>query len=219
MTGWENHTTEELEEQLRRAERGRLAEMRADRVDRAAIASYDTTIAGVEAELQAREHIPAGWQGVTDDALAAWAMDKIAAHQAEIERIQRNAQAYIEQVQADAIADERPHSDKVAWFEGELRRYYESLPEPPATYKLPNGKIERRPGRTSTKVVDADVFVGWADEHARDAVKRTPLVSAMKGWQRTDAGEVVTPDGEVVPGVRVVVGEPTVSIKPTRRPS
>lgn len=214
-------TDDELHAQLDDLDARIQAEQRAERLDRVMVASLTTTADAIRAELHARAERgqPSGWQGVTDDALAAWALDKIAAHQAEIERIRRNAQAYIELIQSDALADEKPHADSVAWLEGEVRRYYESLPDAPATYKLPNGKIERRKGRESTKVDDPDAFVSWADKHAPDAVKRTPLVSALKGWPQTDDGELVTPDGEVVPGVRVVVGEPTVTIKPTRRPS
>src|SRR5699024_5402962 len=68
---------------------------------------------------------PEGWQGVTDDALAAWAIDRIAEKQAEKRRIERNAQAYIDQIQADALADTAPLEDSIAWLEGEVRRYYE----------------------------------------------------------------------------------------------
>ncbi len=74
---------------------------------------------------------PEGWQGVTDDALATWAIDKLAHYTRERDRIRRNAQAYIEQIQADAAADEKPLADKIqskgfvvgsvvapVWFDG-----------------------------------------------------------------------------------------------------
>ena len=161
---------------------------------------------------------PEGWQGITDDALAAWALDKLAALHREQARIERNAQAYIDQIQADATADLSPIVDKIGWFEGELRSYYERLEDPPATYKLPNGQIQRRKGRASTKVTDADAFIEWAAEHLPDAVKRSPLTMPLRDLARTGDGQIVTADGEVVPGVEVVVGEPTVSIKPSGRP-
>jgi len=160
---------------------------------------------------------PEGWQGVTDDALATWAIDKLAHYTRERDRIRRNAQAYIEQIQADAAADEKPLADKIQWFTGQLVDYYHSLDNPPKTYKLPNGTIAMRAGRASTKVTDVEVFIDWAKTNAPDAVKLSPLVSGLPDWERVD-GRIITPDGEPVPGVEVVTGEPSVTVKPAGRP-
>lgn len=221
MSDYTDLSDDELAAQLDDLNARIQSEQRADWLDRALIASLETTAAAIRAEQNARTDRgqPKNWQGITDDALAAWALDKIAAHVTEIDRIRRNAQAYIELIQSDALADEKPHTDKVAWLEGELRAYYESLPDQPATYKLPNGKIERRAGRPSTKVTDDAAFLAWAAENCPAAVQRKPLVSALKDFPRTGDGAVVDREtGEPVPGVEVVVGAPTVSIKPTRRP-
>lgn len=183
------------------------------------LCEYQDAVAAEIHRRKANDPAPEGWQGITDDPLAAWAMDKLAEAHAERDRLRRNAQAYIDQIQADALRDESPLTDRIAWFEGELRAYFEGLPGDPSTYKLPNGQIQRRKGRTSTKVVDADEFLAWAAEHLPDAVKRTPLVSALKGATRTDDGTVVTDGGEIVPGVEIVTAEPTVTIKPAGRPS
>lgn len=214
-------TDDELHAQLDGLEARIAAEQRADRLDRVMVASLRTTADAIRAEMDVRAErgTPSGWHGVIDDSTAAWALARIAEKVTEIDRLRRNAQAYIDQIQADALRDEKPLTDAVAYFEGELRRYYESLPGQPSTYKLPTGRIERRKGRPSTKVVDVDAYLEWAESAAPEAIKRSPLTSPLKGWDVTDDGQVVTPDGEVVPGVRVVVGEPTVSIKPTRRPS
>lgn len=162
---------------------------------------------------------PEGWQGVTDDALAAWAIDRIAAYTAERDRIRANAKAYIEQIQADAIADEAPLNDKIGWFTGEVIAYYHGLPDPPKTYKLPNGQIVRRAGRESTQVTDEEAFIEWAATNAPAAVKLSPLVSGLPKWGHTDDGLIVSPDGEPVPGVRVTRGDDTVTVRPAGRPS
>ena len=220
MSDYTDLSDDELAERLDDLDARIQSEQRADWLDRALIASLESTAAAIRAEQNARTDRgqPKNWQGITDDALAVWALDKIAAATTERDRIRRNAQAYIDQIQQDALADEKPLTDRIAWFEGEVRRYYEALPDPPATYKLPNGRIERRKGRPSTKVVDVDAFFEWAESAAPEAIKRSPLTSPLKGWDVTDDGQVVSPHGEIVPGVEVVVGEPTVSIKPTRRP-
>lgn len=220
MSDLDTLTDDELAAKLADLDARRQSEQRADRLDRALIASLDTTAAAYRAELNARAERgqPSGWQGITDDALAVWALDKLAAHSAERDRLRSNVAAYIQTIEDDLRSDLKQHDDAIAWLEGEVRRYYEALPDPPATYKLPNGRIERRKGRPSTKVVDVDAFVEWAESAAPEAIKRSPLTSPLKGWDVTDDGQVVSPHGEIVPGVEVVVGEPTVSIKPTRRP-
>ena len=220
MSDYTDLSDDELAARLADLDARIQSEQRADWLDRALIASLRTTADAIRAEMDVRAErgTPSGWQGVIDDSTAAWALARIAEKVTEIDRLRRNAQAYIDQIQADALRDEKPLTDAVAYLEGELRRYYESLPGQPSTYKLPTGKIERRAGRPSTKVTDAAAFLAWAVERCPAAVKRTPLVSVLKDFARTDDGALVTPDGEPVPGVEVVVGEPTVSIKPTRRP-
>ena len=220
MSDYTDLSDDELAERLDDLDARIQSEQRADWLDRAMVASLRTTADAIRAELDLRAErgTPTGWQGVIDDSTAAWALARIAEKVTEIDRIRRNAQAYIDQIQADALRDEKPLTDAVAYFEGELRRYYETLPGQPSTYKLPTGKIERRAGRPSTKVTDDVAFLAWAAESCPAAVKRTPLVSALKDFARTDDGALVTPDGEPVPGVEVVVGEPTVSIKPAGRP-
>ena len=222
MSDYTDLSDDELAERLDDLAARIQSEQRADWLDRALIASLESTAAAIRAEQNARTDRgqPKNWQGITDDALAVWALDKIAAATTERDRIRRNAQAYIDQIQQDALADEKPLTDRIAWFEGELRRYYESLPDRPKTYKLPNGQIQERAGRASTKVTEPDAFLAWARTWCPDAVKESPLTSPLKAiTTATDDGQLVTADGEVVPGVEVVTGPPTVSIKPAGRPS
>lgn len=161
---------------------------------------------------------PPGWQGITDDQLAVWALNKLAGYTAERDRIRANAKDWLDQIQRDALADEHPLTAKIDWFTSQLVAYYQTLPDPPATYKLPNGQIARRKGRTSAVVTDLDRFVEWAEQHAPDAVKRTALVSGLPADWARDGGVIVTPEGEQVPGVEVVTGEPTVTVKASGRP-
>lgn len=161
---------------------------------------------------------PSGYIGVTDDAMAVWALGKRAKLEAEIKRIRENTQRFIDEVQADASAAEATLASKMAWFDAELRGYYEGLHNPPGTYKLPNGSIKRNTPRQSTKVVEPDSFVPWALENAPETLKYEPRVSEMKAWARTDDGCILSPDGEVVPGVQVVTGEPTFTITSKARP-
>ena len=155
---------------------------------------------------------PSGYIGVTDDALAVWALGKRAKLETEVKRIRENTQRYIDEIQADATAAESTLLSKMAWFDAELRGYYEGLHNPPGTYKLPNGTIKRNAPRKSTKVVEPAEFVRWALDNAPDTLKYEPRVSEMKTWARTEDGSILSPDGERVPGVQVVAGEPTFTI-------
>lgn len=159
-----------------------------------------------------------GWAGITDDAAAQWALGKLAAHTAERDRIRRNAQAEVERIQAKALDDERPVTDKIEWFEGELTGYLRRLRDADPTlktYKLPSGNLAHRKGRTSTKVTDAAAFVEWAITAAPAALNVSPLVSVLTpahGFIRTAEGTIVTADGEPVPGVEIVTAEDTYSV-------
>lgn len=160
------------------------------------------------------------WHGITDDTLAQWALGKLAAYTTERDRIRRNAQAEVERIQAKALADEKPITDKIDHWTQELTGYHRRLfdADPKRkTYKLPGGNLVRRSGRASTKVTDPAVFVEWAIKAAPAALNISPLVSVLTpshGFIRTDEG-IVTADGEAVPGVEIVTADDTYSVSLT----
>ena len=163
---------------------------------------------------------PGGWAGITDDSLAQWALNKLAADKTELARLRRNAQAEIDRIQAKAADDERPVQDKIDHWQNELTGYFRRLREADPklkTYKLPGGNRVHRKGRTSTVVNDAEEFTRWALETGTvAALKMTPQVSALTpahGFARTDDGVIVfAKDGEIVPGVSVVTGDDSYTV-------
>lgn len=148
---------------------------------------------------------PTGYQGITDDSLASWAFRKLAAYQREVDRIRRNAQEQLDAIQAKARRDEKTAADKVAWFRSELVAYRHKLeaerPDLPGTYKLPFGDLTRRKGSLSVIVDDPAVALPWVRENAPEALGDSIKVSTFRGWKRTDDGQIVSPAGELVPGV------------------
>lgn len=159
------------------------------------------------------------WHGITDDTLAQWALGKLSAYTAERDRIRRNAQAEVERIQAKALADEKPITDKIDHWTQELIGYRHRLeadrPDLAKTYKLPGGNLVRRAGRKSTVVRDSAAFVEWAIKAAPAALNISPLVSVLTpahGFIRTDEGAIVTADGEAVPGVEIVTADDTYSV-------
>lgn len=151
------------------------------------------------------EDAPSGYHGITDDTLASWAFRKLGAYQREVDRIRRNAQEQIDAIQAKARRDEKTAADKVDWFRSELVAYRHKLeaerPDLPSTYKLPFGDLTRRKGSLSVVVADPAVALPWVRDNAPEALGDKIRVSTFKGWKRTDAGTIIAPTGEPVPGV------------------
>lgn len=152
-----------------------------------------------------------------DDDKAGWALRKLAAAEAERERIKRLAQAEIARIEAWATDADRQVARDVDFFTSQLigyrRRLEASDPKLPKTYKLPAGSIARRAGRTSVKVVDERAFVEWAYEAKPDALTMRPKVSALADYPDT-SGYIVDPDtGEQVPGVERVRGDDHYEVK------
>lgn len=185
--------------------------------DRRAREFAETLPADAPADIGATATSQAGWQAGGDKE-AAWAMDLIARATAERDRIRRNAQEAIEQIQAKALRDEARSTHTIDFFTGKLITYRRTLeehnPKLPKTYPLPNGDLCVRAGRTSVKVIDEGALVDWLLEHRPSGVTYKPKVTALKDLPRS--GElIVDEDGAPVPGVVEVTAEPTYSVKPT----
>lgn len=153
------------------------------------------------------------WQGVHDDDTAQRLLRSIARNTRERDRIRRNAAAEIDRIQAKALADEHPLTEKIEWAENELEGYLRRLRQSDPklkTYKLPGGNLTVRAGRSRTVVNDSSAFVEWALTAAPAALKIEPLVSVLtpsQGFIKTDTGAILAAGGEVVPGVEVVTGD------------
>lgn len=152
------------------------------------------------------------------DREATWALRKLAAAHAERDRIMAVAGEEIARITAWRNAAVRGPEADIDFFEAVLIDYRRRLeaenPNLPQTYKLPGGVITRRRSPVRAEVLDPEAFTAWALVHDPAAVKVTPLVSALGSYQRTDEGDVVSPDGEVVPGVHVVGGDDRYAAKP-----
>ena len=156
------------------------------------------------------------------DEKATWCLRKLAAIQAERDRIKRLWEAEEARLNAWLMDADRPLEHDAAFFIGQLQGYRMQLedenPDLPKTYKLPTGALARRAGRESTYIGDEDAFVAWAKDNCPDALRVTPKVTPLKDWMRQvdEDGTVhlVSPDGEVVPGVRVLRGEDRIEVRP-----
>lgn len=155
---------------------------------------------------------------IDNDELAAWALRKLAAAQEERDRIKRAAEAEKTRIDVWAADADRQVARDVDFFTARLVEYRRMLeaenPGLPKTYKLPAGSICRRLGSESVVVEDPESFTGWALDSAREALRFSPDKALLKTWVRKDDGSVVSPDGEVVPGVSVQRGEDRYEVRP-----
>ena len=159
------------------------------------------------------------WQfPVEDDEDARKTMRRLRRATDELNRIRRNAQAEIEEVQRKALDDEGSLADEIRARENALADYHRRILEanPKAkTYKLPGGNLTHRVGSKSVKVTDEPAFVEWALVNAPRALAYKPQVSVLNpahGFVRTEDGTIVAAGGEVVPGVVEVRGEDRYSV-------
>lgn len=159
------------------------------------------------------------WQ-IDGDKTAMWAIGKIHDATEERDRIRRNAQHQIEQIQAKALRDETGSTRTIEFMTGKLIAYRRQLeqenPRLPKTYRLANGDLCVRAGRPSVKVIDESAFVDWASDNRPSALTYKPKVSALKDLDRADDGHLVDPEtGEIIPGVVEITADPSYSVKPS----
>ena len=153
---------------------------------------------------------------VDNDMKAEWVLNKIrhirADQKKEIDEIKRQMKFYEDRIAAvDKCADE-----DVAWFESMLTPYFAERMESGFTkytktqisYKLPTGKLVLKKQAPEYERKD-DELLPWLKANRPDLVKVTESANwaELKKSVRINGENVVTADGEVIPGVKVTVRE------------
>lgn len=150
------------------------------------------------------------------DAVASWALRRLAKVQAERARIAREARAEVARINSWAAACDRPLVGDEQFFRGCLVEYLHAIraergedPERPETitYKLPTGTITGRKQPESLIVLDEARFIAWCDENDLPEFVRTKrevnkaALKALKAGQ--DGVSVVVATGERAPFVEL----------------
>ncbi|WP_213997011.1 host-nuclease inhibitor Gam family protein [Tepidanaerobacter syntrophicus] len=152
-----------------------------------------------------------GWQ-ITDDNKADWALEKIAAIDADLARKEMAAQNKIAQIQ-EWLAKEKAQADQQrSFFEVKLREYFEILPakviketKTQKSYKLPSGtlKIKYR----GPKIIRDDAkLLAWVNQNKPRFVKIKQSVdwSGLKELTKIDGDKVIDiQTGEIIDGIIV----------------
>lgn len=153
---------------------------------------------------------------VLDDMDAEYMMNRIRQANAQYEKME-SWYAYMLD-KAKALRD-----NTVAWAEGNLRRYFETVPKKVTktqqSYELPSGKMVMKKQDPEYER-DDEKLIDWLKKNGQEAmvkVKESPDWQNLKKTLKIspDGNGMVNEDGEVIPGIKVVPRDDkfTVTIK------
>ena len=150
---------------------------------------------------------------VDDDAKADWAMRKLASlrrKQADnktiYDREVLRVAEWLEKVNTDLERD-------AEWFESNLKPY--ALTERYNGRKslvLPHGTIKTTAGRPKIEIENELEFLAWAETSQPELIRiKKEIDKKVLNTLLTDSGDVISTQGEIVPSVRVIPAETSVS--------
>ena len=184
------------------------------------VIDYDTVDSVPDALLTGDDESRAAYR-IPDDSAAGWALRKLAAAEARIGQVTEHAQAEHERIESwHEQATKRPRDD-AAYFRGLLADYARRQRlEGRKNIVLPYGKVSTRTTGGAITADNADEFIEWAEQEGRDDLvtySAKPALAAIKaaGLVATDEGAVLTPQGEIVPGLKVTPEGVSVTVTPT----
>jgi hypothetical protein len=150
---------------------------------------------------------------VNDDAKADWAMRKLASirrkqgdNKAIYDREVLRVAEWLEKVNTDLERD-------ADWFESNLKPY--ALTERYNGRKslvLPHGTIKTTAGRPKIEIENELEFLAWAETSQPELIRiKKEIDKKVLNTLLTDSGDVISTQGEIVPSVRVIPAETSVS--------
>jgi hypothetical protein len=161
---------------------------------------------------------------IDDDQKAAWAMRKLRSLRAKQKVNEEIAAEEIARVNAWLESVNKTIENDAEYFVAHLSGYGHRVrlnpDDPRKSVTLPHGKISTR--QSSRKwSVDSDIFLDWARKSAPDLIriKEEPALTKIKEAyaelvvQNASVLEVVTKDGEIVPGLTIEEGSLSVSVE------
>lgn len=147
---------------------------------------------------------------IDNDQKAEWALKAIREAEQERQRIQDTCRAEIERLQDSFDRAETRCERETAFLRGELMRYMDTVnakdTKTQKSYRLPSGRLVWRKPKQDLDV-DRETVLEWARRTNRREVIKTKEDLDWAGLKKTlmvDGEDVLTADGEIVPGVRPV---------------
>ena len=151
---------------------------------------------------------------IDDDGKANWAVQKIKEAQAEIENWKQYYSGALKKI-------ERRQQGRISYLTYLLRKYFESVPhkvtKTQASYQLPSGNLVLKHPGPKYETDDAALLDWLKSNQMTDFIKvktkEKPMWGELKKTVTISGENVVTEDGEIVPGVTVSQPEDTFDIK------
>lgn len=150
---------------------------------------------------------------IDDDSKADWAMRKLASirrkqneNQAIFDREVKRVMEWLQKVNTALEKD-------AEWFESNLRPY--ALKERYKDRKsivLPHGTIKTVAGRVRFDIEDESKFIEWAEKNAPELVRvKKEVDKKALGALNQSQDKVISTQGEIIPAVKVIPAETSVS--------
>lgn len=150
---------------------------------------------------------------VDDDAKADWAMRKLAhirkkqaenqaIHDRELQRVQEWLSKVNTALESDAL-----------YFEAILRPYaLLQRSEGRKSVVLPHGTIKTTAGRAKVEIESPDEFLKWAETALPEAIRiKKEIDKTVLKDLITETGQVISTQGEIIPAVKVIPAETSIS--------
>lgn len=151
---------------------------------------------------------------ITDDALANWALARLALAEHNIDRIDAAADDQIRRAEEYRQNAARRFRNDAEFFRSHLIGYYRQVAPTlgkAKTYELPNGSVTSRQGSEVVVIEDPDDFCETALSQGLDNLVRTkhvPDKAAVKAYLNANQTEI--------PGVRLERKPDEVTVKPAK---
>lgn len=147
---------------------------------------------------------------INDDAVADWAVKKIAEEYAELERLKAIAEQQIEEINLKIKHEEEVVNRKTSFLKGCLNQYFHSVPHKATktqeSYKLLSGSLVMKLGSQKMIKDDAELVTYFHQNNMPEYIKteEKPMWAEFKKDLAIVDGKVVNvATGEVVEAVRV----------------
>lgn len=156
---------------------------------------------------------------IDNDAKAEWVLGKIAEEKAESQRYINVCQSMINEYQEKIRKAEEKLNNKLAFFEGQLHKYFQSVPhkstQTQETYKLPSGTLKFKYLLPEFKRDDG-LLLKWLKENSLSnfiKIEEKPNWVEFKKQVKVSGEIVVTDDGQIVDGIQVIERAPVFMVE------
>ncbi|HRT84849.1 MAG TPA: host-nuclease inhibitor Gam family protein [Bacteroidales bacterium] len=156
---------------------------------------------------------------IDNDSKAEWALEKIKAERADMERLVSLCEQKIAEYQEKIELFKKQYENSTSFLVSCLQQYFNTVPHKKTkiqeTYKLPSGTLKLKyPGPEFVR--DEETLVKWLkDNNYTDhiKIKESADWASLKAKVKVDKGNVITEDGEIIEGVKAVDRPPEFKVE------